>query len=284
MSPRSSLPDTPPALPPLLAADEPPAVTVLAPDARSPLLLACDHASNRVPRALDGLGLPPAELARHIGWDIGAAAVTLELSRRLDATAVLTGYSRLVVDVNRAPGEPSLMPAVSDGTPVPGNAGLDPAALDAPAVARRMAALYAPYHETIAGLVAGRRAAGRDPVLFCVHSFTPVMAGVQRPWHVGVLWNRDPRLAQPLLAALRAEGDLVVGDNEPYSGRTGFNRTLDLHAEATGVPGVMIEIRQDLIAGADGAAAWAARLARLLPPILALPALSLPALAGPHRS
>lgn len=249
---------------PLLTPGEPPAVTVLNSQGRAPVLLVCDHASKRVPDALADLGLPDAELSRHIGWDIGAAAVTERLAALLDAPAVLTGYSRLVVDCNRRPDDPTLMPEISDGTAVPGNLNLTAAERE-----RRLAALFRPYHDTVAGLLAASLDRGMVPAVISVHSFTPVMRGFARPWHVGVLWNRDPRLAVPLLESLAAEGDLVVGDNEPYSARTGCGHTINTHCEPAGIPSVMLEIRQDLIGDAAGANAWADRLHRLFRPILA---------------
>lgn len=252
------------ALAPLLAPGEPPAVTILNPQGRAPVLLVCDHASSRVPASLAQLGLPEAELSRHIGWDIGAAAVTGRLATLLDAPAVLTGYSRLVVDCNRRPDDPTLMPEVSDGTTVPGNQGLTEGERE-----RRLGALFRPYHDVVSGLLAASLDRGVVPAVISVHSFTPVMRGFARPWHVGVLWNRDPRLAVPLLEALAAEGNLVVGDNEPYSARTGCGHTINTHCEPVGIPSVMLEIRQDLIGGAAGAEAWADRLHRLFRPILA---------------
>lgn len=250
--------------PSLLGTGDPAPVRILNSDSDTAWLLVCDHAGRQVPRALHGLGVPPAELDRHIGWDIGAAAVTEGLARRLDARAVLSVYSRLVVDCNRWPDSPTLMPSISDGTPVPGN-------LDLTETARllRLEALYQPYHDAIAVERARIAATGRTPVLISIHSFTPRMNGFQRPWHVGVLWNRDGRLALPMLDALRAEGDLVVGDNEPYSARTGTDFTIIHHGEQAGLPVLMLEIRQDLIADAAGADAWADRLARLLPSITA---------------
>lgn len=250
--------------PALLTAADPAPVRILNPDGSAALLLVCDHAGKAVPTALHGLGVPPHELDRHIGWDIGAAAVTEALSRRLDATAVLTVYSRLVVDCNRWSDSPTLMPAVSDGTPVPANQDLTEAGR-----LLRMEALYQPYHDAIAAARVRIAEGGRQPVLISIHSFTPQMNGHRRPWHVGVLWNRDGRMALPMLAALRAEGDLTVGDNEPYSARTGTDFTIVHHGEETGTLVLMLEIRQDLIADAAGAAAWADRLARLLPPIVA---------------
>lgn len=252
------------AAPTLLTAADPAPVRILNPDSPGPFLLVCDHAGKAVPTALHGLGVPPAELDRHIGWDIGAAAVTEGLVRRLNARAVLSVYSRLVVDCNRWPDSPTLMPAISDGTPVPANQDLSETARTL-----RMEALYQPYHDAIATQCTRIRARGQTPLLVSIHSFTPQMNGFQRPWQVGVLWNRDGRLALPMLDALRAEGDLTVGDNEPYSARTGTDFTIIHHGEEAGLPVLMLEIRQDLIAEAAGAEAWADRLARLLPPLAA---------------
>ncbi|MFV3074682.1 N-formylglutamate amidohydrolase [Niveispirillum fermenti] len=252
------------AAPSFLSAADPAPVRVINPDGASPLLLVCDHAGKAVPAALHGLGVEPADLDRHIGWDIGAAAVTEELARRLDATAVLSVYSRLVVDCNRWPDSPTLMPAISDGTPVPANAVLSESAR-----IQRLEAFYHPYHDAISAARQHIAARGQSPVLISIHSFTPQMNGFRRPWHVGVLWNRDGGLALPMLEALRAEPDLVVGDNEPYSARTGTDFTIIHHGEKAGLPVLMLEIRQDLIADAAGAGAWAERLARLLPAVLA---------------
>ncbi len=249
--------------PSLLGPDDPAPVRILNPDSAASLLLVCDHAGQAVPAALHGMGVPSEEMDRHIGWDIGAAAVTEGLARRLAACAVLTVYSRLVVDCNRWPDSPTLMPPISDGTPVPAN-------LDLTETARRLRleALYQPYHDAIAGERARIAARGQVPVLISIHSFTPQMNGFRRPWHVGVLWNRDGRMALPMLDALRGEGDLIVGDNEPYSARTGTDFTIVHHGEQANLPVLMLEIRQDLIADAAGADAWADRLARLLPGIV----------------
>jgi predicted N-formylglutamate amidohydrolase len=228
---------------------------------RAPVLLVCDHASNRVPRALEGLALPPERFQEHIAWDIGAAAVTRLLSPLLDAPAILCGYSRLVIDCNRDPTDPSSIPPISDGIAIPGNAALSPQDR-----AARRAAIFAPYHAAIARHLAGVPGIA---ALISIHSFTPVMNGFVRPWHVGVLWDDDPRIAVPLLGALGAEPGLCVGDNLPYSARDPVGHTVEHHAQASGLPHVAIELRQDLIASDAGAREWAARLARLLKPVLA---------------
>lgn len=244
----------------MLDADEPDAAAVVNPHGPSPFLLIGDHGGQRVPRALAQLGLPDAELARHIGWDIGVTALGEALSAALDATFVHQRYSRLVIDCNRTPDAPDAMPAVSDATVVPGNANLDLAAR-----AARVAAVHAPYHAAIAAGIARRTAGGQATALVALHSFTPVMRGVARPWHAGILHNgANDALARAMLAGLRAEGDLTVGDNEPYA-MDRIDYTVPRHAFAAGLPYVEIEVRQDLLADAAGVAAWAARLARLLP-------------------
>lgn len=253
---------------PLLSEGDPAPVTVLNAAAERPVLLICDHAGNAVPRRLAGLGLEAGALEQHVAWDIGAADLTGALSARLDVPAVLSTYSRLVIDLNRQPGDPESIPARSDGIEVPGNRGLS----DGQA-AQREEALFWPYHHAIARQIAHLWRMGAAPALISVHSFTPCMSnGRPRPWHVGVLWNRDPRLAVPLMARLREHPDLVVGDNEPYSGRE-VNYSIDTHAGAAGLPNVAIEVRQDLISDAAGVRRWTGLLADALEPILAQPGL-----------
>ena len=255
------------ATPSLLAPDEPTPVDIVNPAGTADTLLVCDHASRRVPRELGDLGLPPSAFDRHIAWDIGAAEVARNLSRAFDAPLVLSGYSRLVVDLNRRLDHPTSVPEVSDGTLVPGNQALTP--LDR---ARRIAALFEPYHNAIAAALA--RIASRQiaPAIVSVHSCTPVFKGFERPWHIGVLWNNDPRLAVPMMARLAARSDVVVGDNQPYSARDGHGYTMRAHAETAGLPHVLVEIRQDLIDTHKGAAHWAGVLADALNPLLADPA------------
>ncbi|MEO7386422.1 MAG: N-formylglutamate amidohydrolase [Gammaproteobacteria bacterium] len=225
-----------------------------------PVLLACDHACPRVPAALGDLGLARPEFSRHIAFDIGAADLTRILAGLLEVPAILSGYSRLVVDCNRHLHDPSAFPEISDGVVIPGNR-----ALNAEARTDRVAALYRPYHDAIASALDDL---GPAPGLIAVHSFTPRLDGFVRPWHVGILWDRDDRLAVPLLGALRADGRLCVGDNEPYSGRHPSGYTMDTHAEARGLPHVSIEVRQDLLATPDGISHWATLLASALRPIL----------------
>ncbi len=246
-----------------------PWVEVHRPGGRSPLLLLCDHAGRLVPDGLDRLGIDESELARHIGWDIGAARVTYGLARLLDAPAVLCHASRLLIDPNRRPWTPTSIPAEVDGTVVPGNRDLSPEE-----VRRRIRRYWLPYHRTVARAIARFRARGIVPVLIAVHSFTPRLnGGAPRPWHVGVLWRDDDRLAAPVLAALRARGDLVVGDNEPYSGRFHFGYTIEFHAQRTGLPHVMFELRQDLVAEPAGADYHARVLAEALRAPLSRPEL-----------
>jgi len=247
--------------------DPAPLITVEGdPDAR--VLLVCDHASAAIPSEYGDLGLKPAERFSHIAWDSGAAEVARGLAARLGCPAVLGGVSRLVIDCNRQPGDPTSIPAWSGGIEVPGNRAVDEAEAD-----RRAARWFWPYHTGIGTLIGHLWRHGTPPVLIGLHSFTPHMLGQEpRPWHVGVLWNRDPRLARPVLAGLRARSDLIVGDNQPYSGRE-INYTLDTHAGAAGLPNLSFEIRQDLLAAPGGTDAWVALLAEILTPVLADPGL-----------
>ncbi|WP_255607755.1 N-formylglutamate amidohydrolase [Ancylobacter sp. Lp-2] len=232
-------------------------------DAAASLLLICDHASNALPARYGTLGLPPAELERHIGYDIGGAGVTRALASALGCPAVLSHFSRLLIDPNRGEDDPTLVMRLSDGAIIPGNRHADAAEID-----YRLDHFHRPYHHAIAAEIARMNATGMAPAIFSVHSFTPVWRGSPRPWHVALLWDADPRFARPLIAGLEAEGDLIVGDNEPYDGAL-KNDCLYRHGTATGLAHVLIEIRQDLIADLDGQIAWADRLARLLPGILA---------------
>ncbi|MCW5747466.1 MAG: N-formylglutamate amidohydrolase [Alphaproteobacteria bacterium] len=241
---------------PLLSADDPPPFSTRNEAGRFPLLLLCDHAGKAVPRALGDLGIADAELSRHIGWDIGALDVATELSALLDAPLVASSYSRLVIDCNRWPGGEGSIPEVSDGTRIPANAGLAADAIDA-----RANGCFWPYHNEVERLLGGFATRGVKPALFVVHSFTPAMNGVRRPWHLGVLWRTDERLPLPLLAELRELDGVLTGDNEPYSARAAYEYTLTAHADAHGLPHCSLEIRQDLIGTRDAAIAWARRLA-----------------------
>jgi predicted N-formylglutamate amidohydrolase len=222
--------------------------------------LTCDHAGRLIPRSLGRLGLPEAETFRHIAWDIGIGAVGQQLSHLLDATIIRQAYSRLVIDCNRDPSVSSSIPEISETTEIPGNCGITQADRVA-----RISAVFRPYHDRITAALDRRAAEGRASLLVALHSFTPVFKGVSRPWHGAVLFNRDRRFAHILAGLLRAERGLVIGENEPYAVTDLTDYTVPVHAERRGLPYVEIEIRQDLIADPAGQAAWAERLARLLP-------------------
>jgi predicted N-formylglutamate amidohydrolase len=239
--------------------DDPPAFQLERPGGTSPYLLACDHASRRLPHRLGTLGLTEAELGRHIAWDIGIAGVARRLAAALDATAVLQSYSRLAIDANRPPGSPQSILPHSDGTLIPGNQDLPPEEAE-----RRVREIFHPYHDRITRELDQRLAAGRPAVLISLHSFTPALGGQARPWHAGVLHNRDARVAHRLLALLRQDPALVVGDNQPYAASEETDYTIVVHGERRGLPHVELELRQDLITDEAGQAAWAARLAALL--------------------
>lgn len=243
----------------LLGADDPAPVSVHNPHGRSAFLLICDHAGRRVPARLGNLGVAPADWERHIAWDIGAAGVCASLGPLLDAMCIEQVFSRLVIDCNRTPGHPTSVPLRSDGTEVPGNQGLSDAQIEA-----RVTEIFQPYHSAIAAEIDRRQALGQPVVLIAMHSFTPVMGGFVRPWHAGVLHNRDPLLGRALAVHLRAAGT-HVGDNEPYAVSDESDYSVPVHAERRGLPYVELEIRQDLIADRAGQARWAARLAEALP-------------------
>ena len=238
----------------VLAAGDPPPVTLHNPRGSSRFLLIGDHAGIATPSTLGDLGLSEAERRRHIGWDIGVGGVGRALSALLDATFVEQHYSRLVIDCNRDPASADAVPEVSDGTVIPANAELDDAAR-----AARVAAIHAPYHAAIEALLDARA----ETIFIALHSFTPAMGGVARPWHAGVLHGAgDTRFSLAMLAALRGEPDLIVGDNEPYR-MDGTDHTVPRHCVARGLGYLELEIRQDLIATPDGEMSWAQRLARL---------------------
>lgn len=236
---------------------------VIAGDLGLGLILVCDHARSALPPGYGTLGLPESAFARHIAYDIGVEGVTRGLCRELGAPAVIAGFSRLLIDPNRGLDDPTLIMQLSDGTIVPGNVGISRAERE-----RRIARYYRPYHRAIAALIEAGLARGRPPALLSIHSFTPAWKGVARPWHAGVLWHGDGRLAAPLLAALRGDRRLVIGDNEPYSGGLDGD-TLDVHATRRGLVSALVEIRQDLIADEAGIREWTDRLAGLLPEIVA---------------
>ena len=240
----------------LLVPGDPPPFSVHNEQGKAPLLLLCDHASKAIPKALGDLGISEEELSRHIGWDIGGLDAAIALAEALDAPLVASGYSRLVIDCNRWPGGEGSTPEVSDGTPVPANKQLTKAEIDA-----RAEACFWPYHREVDRHLDRMTANGATVALLVMHSFTPQMKGFKRPWHVGVLWNDDPGLPEPLLAELRRDPGLIVGDNEPYSARASYEYTLNSHARPRKLPHCSLEVRQDLIGTRAEARAWGRKLA-----------------------
>lgn len=232
------------------------AFEVIRPELPSRWLVTCDHARNDVPAWINGggLGLSADQMARHIAYDIGAAGVTRHLATKLNATAVLSTFSRLVIDPNRGEADPTLVMRVSDGAIIPANRHIDAAGKE-----ERLKRLYRPYHQAYADAAAARD----DTVICAVHSFTPQMQGrPPRPWEVGILYADDDRLARPIIVACEAAG-WCVGDNEPYIGYFPGD-AIDRHATPAGRPNILIELRQDLIADEASQALWAGRLAPIL--------------------
>jgi predicted N-formylglutamate amidohydrolase len=225
---------------------------------RSPFLLTSDHYGRAIPHILGDLGLSASELTRHIAWDPGIAGVADALSNHLDAHLIAQRYSRLVIDCNRPPGAPSSIPLISEATVIPGNEGLAREAAEA-----RRRQIFDPYHRRIAEVIRRRLRDSVPTVLVSLHSFTPVYAGIARPWHIGTLYHRDTKLPPLLLKLLRDEPGLVVGDNEPYAVSDETDYTIPVHGEARRLMNSGIEIRQDLIADHAGEKQWADRLARI---------------------
>ncbi|MEZ5930452.1 MAG: N-formylglutamate amidohydrolase [Alphaproteobacteria bacterium] len=243
----------------LLADDEPDPVNVFNLGGQSPIFLVCEHAGRLIPKTLGDMGLSEADRRRHIAWDIGAGAVSLHLSDLLDAPLITQTYSRLVCDCNRDTGMPSFIPAISERTRIPANEAVTASERDA-----RIAEVYRPLHERIADELDQRAAAGHPTVFLSMHSFTPVFMDQPRAMHLGLLYDRDHRWAALMRSALSAEADLVITDNEPYALDQNRDYTVPEHGERRGIPSLEIEIRQDLIAEADGQHAWAERLAPAL--------------------
>ena len=229
----------------------------------SSILLLCDHATNRVPSYVGDLGLSEADMNRHIAYDVGAEGVTRALAQRLRAPALFSTFSRLVIDPNRGEDDPTLIMKLYDGSIIPGNRQADGAE-----ATRRLDLFHRPYHGAITSAIDSALGAGVEPRIVSIHSFTPGLRGrPPRPWHVGVLWDRDERLSRPLITRLQAERDLCVGDNEPYSGQLAED-CLNRHGTKRGLPHVLIEIRNDLIETKEGQAEWAERLESVLADIL----------------
>jgi predicted N-formylglutamate amidohydrolase len=243
----------------LLGADDPPPFTVEHAQGSSTYFITCDHAGRALPRQLGSLGVGAEDLTRHIAWDIGIAGVARALADRLDAFLILQNYSRLAIDVNRPPGSSQSIVTLSERTRIPGNDGLSRADVE-----RREREIFHPYHERIQEELDRRVAAGQSTVLLSLHSFTPSFMNRVREWHGGVLYQRDARVGHALLELLRAEEGLIIGDNQPYAVSDETDYTIVIHGERRALPHVELEIRQDLIADAEGQASWAARLARVL--------------------
>ena len=231
------------------------------------LVLLCDHATNAIPEGYGTLGLPEGELKRHIAYDIGAASVTRQLAGMLEVPAILTRFSRLLIDPNRGLDDPTLVMRISDGAVIPGNRHLD-----AEERARRVRLYYEPYHARIDKLIESCVGAGVPPVLLSIHSFTDCWKGIARPWHAAVLWDRDYRFSVPLLEALRTDHGILVGENEPYDGKLAGD-SMWRHGTRRGLAHAILEIRQDLIGGPEGQKAWAERVAAAVRDIFAKPEL-----------
>lgn len=242
----------------LLVARDPAPVIVANPGAASPFLVIGDHAGRRIPHRLGRLGLAQAELDRHIAWDIGVEGMGRVLAAKLGACFIRQGYSRLVIDCNRAPGSAASIPEVSDGTPIPSNV-----ALTAAERAARVAAIYEPYQDRIRAELDERRSRGLRTILLALHSFTPTLQGIARPWRYGVLHQGDSAFSARMLCVMRkAQGD-QIGDNQPYA-MDGADNTVPLHRAGRDIDYLELEVRQDLIGSASGQRAAAAEVARFL--------------------
>lgn len=240
----------------------PPPFFVEGADRPAQWVITCDHASNRVPAEINegSLGLPTADMQRHIAYDIGAAGVSRALGQALDAPVVLSNFSRLVIDPNRGEDDPTLLMKLYDGTIIPANRHAGDTERE-----RRLAAYHRPYHQALASVIASRK----TPLIVAIHSFTPRLNGrAPRPWHIGLLFADDTRLAHPLLRRMQAEPDLCVGENEPYGGHLPGD-AVDQHALRPGHANVLIELRHDLITTKAQQQEWGARLAPMLKDALA---------------
>lgn len=231
----------------------------------SPVVITCDHASNKVPSALNGLGLDQSVLDRHVGYDIGTIAVATALAKKLNAPAIFSGYSRLVMDLNRPVDDFTSIRAISDGEFIPANRYLNDAEKQV-----RHVELFKPYHDQVAEIIEEKIDGEKYPILISVHSCTDIMNDIKRPWHVGVLTNHDRRVGEALIAVLEERfPDMCVGDNKPYSGWDPYGFTLENHAVPRGLPNVLLEIRQDLIKDAEGESIWAEKVGSALETVLA---------------
>lgn len=240
----------------LIAPDDPKPYSYFNEEGRAPLLIVCDHASNAFPAAMNRLGVANWVLEKHVAYDIGAADVARHLALLLDAPAVLAGYSRLIVDVNRQLHDPSAFVRVSDGIAIPGNLDMSETERE-----QRIESFFTPYHEAVSRKLFEFQERGVAPAFISVHSCTPVFNRVVRQMHIGIMWDQDERIPVPLINRLREMEGVCVGDNEPYSGRDTHDFTVDFHAEKAGLPYVGIEVRQDLVNTRQGAEEWAGKLA-----------------------
>ena len=252
----------------LIGENNPAAVTIENKAGKAPVLINCDHASNLVPAGLNDLGLESDELDRHIAYDIGALALSRAIAEKLDAALIHSGYSRLVIDLNRHLDDPSSIPIVSEGTEIPGNHPLTQAQTQA-----RTNELFWPYHNTFSQTLDAYQAKGIHPVVLAIHTFTPVYHGVKRPWHTGIMWDTDDRMASPFMQNLNQRGDLIVGDNQPYTALDPLGYAFDVHARGRGLPHLFIEVRQDLVSDEVGVMRWATIITQALAPLLDNPQL-----------
>lgn len=250
----------------LLGPNDPPPFYIENPEGRAPYFIVCDHASNRVPEKLGKLGVSDENMQKHIGWDIGAADVTKYLCEKLDARAIMANYSRLVIDLNRSIGHPGSMLPISDHIEVPGNQNIP-----GDQVQQRLNEIFHPYHREVERQINAFHDRGIVPVIISIHSFTEYMDGFDRPWEIGILWNKDDRVAPRLIENLRKNNpDLQIGDNEPYSIQedNSYSNTIETHAEDCGLPSAIVEFRQDLISTLEGAIKWGDIFLESLVPIL----------------
>ena len=243
----------------LLGPHDPTPVERLRPEGQSPFVLTCEHAGKVFPERLNQLGLTAPDLERHITYDIGAEGVARGISERLDAPLVLQRYSRLVVDCNRAPHADDFITSLSEDTPIPGN--LDVSKSEA---AARTKEIFEPYHAAIRDLLDGREAARENTILVSVHTCTPVCHGVSRPWHIGVMYDKDDRFARIILKLLEDHGELTIGENEPYELTHERDYTVPVHAEQRNLLHVEFEVRQDLVTTEAGQGEWGERLGEVL--------------------
>ncbi|MFT5112155.1 MAG: putative N-formylglutamate amidohydrolase [Parasphingorhabdus sp.] len=241
----------------ILLPSEQPSYEIINPDGKAQMVITCDHASNRVPKSLQNLGLETDEFEKHIAYDLGCSKLSERMAELLDAPMLRTCFSRLVIDANRHLNDPGSIPEISDGITVPANQQLS--RLQA---GQRVEELFVPYHNAIASSLAEVQAKQGVPILIAMHSFTPVFKDFERPWHVGVLWNRDDRISAPLIERLRSYADLCVGDNQPYHAKEPVGYSMDVHAEGNGYPHILLEIRQDLLSDTAGVEYWAQLLCR----------------------